>query len=627
MTGRNLSSVSDEWWCAGNTLAKYSNYLTNPTAAPTWSVTLPYLPVTDDNIKTFCVEGDYVFLIAAKLGKITVRLRSTGNIVGTIMPDASTDFKSGWADINGAISAHKRPNGEYLIFAEENGYGKIMMYRWCPSGNCTETSNTLTANTNYLNFTAAAGAQSLSITSNINWTISGVPAWLTVSSTSGTGNKNITLNASANVGAANRTATITVSGSGISKLITVNQIFDDKQTPSAVIGLASSLITPYSFDLSWNNSTDNVMVVGYQIIKDGVLFTTATGTSVNISGLTPNTKYAMTVKAIDAAGNVSTSGTINVSTSVLTYPYITARGDNGPYYASKAAAFDGNNGTKWYDFSRTSWIQIQDATAVVYNKYEFVSCGAEPKRFPSDWTVEASNNGVYWKVLSTKINQNDNGSSSLFYFSNTTAYTYYRVNITENNGENAIELCDIKFSNGAITDTEAPSVPTGITPSFITPTNLNLSWNESLDNVGGITYEVFIGSVSIGTTKSTNMPITGLTCNTINALTIRAKDLGGNLSPMSAPVNVKTGDCTLSNTDIEIIERLAIHPNPAKNELFITGNIAENATYEITSVDGKILQTEALRSGSISIHSLKAGFYLIKIKTEACNRVQRFVKE
>ena len=51
---------------------------------------------------------------------------------------AEVDFKSGWADINIAITARKRKNGEYVIFAEEDGYGKILMYRWCELGNCIE---------------------------------------------------------------------------------------------------------------------------------------------------------------------------------------------------------------------------------------------------------------------------------------------------------------------------------------------------------------------------------------------------------------------------------------------------------------------------------------------------------
>jgi uncharacterized protein YuzE len=139
VTGRSNESVIDSWSFTGDVMAKYSNYLTDPSALPTWIVATPFyeeVPDADINVKAFCTAGDYIFTILLKKGKIIVREKSTGNIVGEIAPTADTDSTSGWADINGAIQAYKRANGEYLIFAEENGFGKIMMYRWCPNGNC-----------------------------------------------------------------------------------------------------------------------------------------------------------------------------------------------------------------------------------------------------------------------------------------------------------------------------------------------------------------------------------------------------------------------------------------------------------------------------------------------------------
>lgn len=72
---------------------------------------------------------------------------------------------------------------------------------------------------------------------------------------------------------------------------------------------------------------------------------------------------------------------------------------------------------------------------------------------------------------------------------------------------------------------------------------------------------------------------------------------------------------------------IPLHPSPAKTDLCLTGNIEENAKYEITSIDGKVMQTGALSGCSISIESLKTGFYFIKIKAKEGESVQRFVKE
>jgi gliding motility-associated-like protein len=86
--------------------------------------------------------------------------------------------------------------------------------------------------------------------------------------------------------------------------------------PSVPSGLACSNISTTSFTLSWSASTDNKGVEEYQVMRNGILYTTTPGTSVNISGLSPSTTYAMTVLAKDAAGNVSSSSSaLNVTTA------------------------------------------------------------------------------------------------------------------------------------------------------------------------------------------------------------------------------------------------------------------------------------------------------------------------
>lgn len=132
--------TGDTWWALGSTICKYSNW-SKGNRSPNLTLYLPFAAKnnTDNNAKAFCVEGDYIFVMRAKEGKIAVYRRSDGSIFGMISPGPEVDFKSGWTDINIAITARKRKNGEYIIFAEEDGYGKIMMYRWCESGNCVES--------------------------------------------------------------------------------------------------------------------------------------------------------------------------------------------------------------------------------------------------------------------------------------------------------------------------------------------------------------------------------------------------------------------------------------------------------------------------------------------------------
>jgi hypothetical protein len=89
----------------------------------------------------------------------------------------------------------------------------------------------------------------------------------------------------------------------------------DTQAPTAPGNLSSPSKTSTSVSLSWSASTDNVGVTGYDIYRGGTLAGSSGTTSYTVSGLSPSTAYAFTVKARDAAGNTSTS---SASLSVTT---------------------------------------------------------------------------------------------------------------------------------------------------------------------------------------------------------------------------------------------------------------------------------------------------------------------
>jgi len=90
----------------------------------------------------------------------------------------------------------------------------------------------------------------------------------------------------------------------------------DTEAPTAPTNLAASNTTATTTDLSWNASSDNIGVTGYDVYQDGSVITTVAGTSFSVTGLTPSTSYAFSVIAKDAAGNESAaSNTANVTTT------------------------------------------------------------------------------------------------------------------------------------------------------------------------------------------------------------------------------------------------------------------------------------------------------------------------
>ncbi|WP_136669106.1 GEVED domain-containing protein [Flavobacterium sp. H122] len=104
---------------------------------------------------------------------------------------------------------------------------------------------------------------------------------------------------------------------------TVNLVAESADTiaPTAPTSLAASGTTAVSTVLSWTASTDNVGVTGYDVYQGAVLKATVTSTSYTVTGLTVATAYTFSVKAKDAAGNVSaSSNVVNVITSgTITY--------------------------------------------------------------------------------------------------------------------------------------------------------------------------------------------------------------------------------------------------------------------------------------------------------------------
>ncbi|MEV1005413.1 carbohydrate-binding protein [Nonomuraea sp. NPDC050202] len=88
---------------------------------------------------------------------------------------------------------------------------------------------------------------------------------------------------------------------------------NDTTAPSVPGNLRSTGVTSSSVSLAWNASTDNVGVTGYNVYRGGTLVTTVSGTSYTDTGRAASTSYTYTVRARDAAGNLS--GTSNSATA------------------------------------------------------------------------------------------------------------------------------------------------------------------------------------------------------------------------------------------------------------------------------------------------------------------------
>ncbi len=79
----------------------------------------------------------------------------------------------------------------------------------------------------------------------------------------------------------------------------------DSQPPSAPTKLAAGTVTTTQVPLSWTASTDDQGVAGYRVFRGASQVGEPGGTSFTDNTVAANTTYTYTVKAFDAAGNVS----------------------------------------------------------------------------------------------------------------------------------------------------------------------------------------------------------------------------------------------------------------------------------------------------------------------------------
>jgi parallel beta-helix repeat protein len=90
------------------------------------------------------------------------------------------------------------------------------------------------------------------------------------------------------------------------------------------------------------------------------------------------------------------------------------------------------------------------------------------------------------------------------------------------------------------TDTQAPSVPAGLTATGVTSSTVTLAWSPATDNVGVTGYTIYRGGASVGTSSTTGFTDSGLAASTTYTYAVDAFDSAGNHSGRSAAITATT---------------------------------------------------------------------------------------
>ncbi len=89
-------------------------------------------------------------------------------------------------------------------------------------------------------------------------------------------------------------------------------------------------------------------------------------------------------------------------------------------------------------------------------------------------------------------------------------------------------------------DTQVPSVPTNLSGTAVSSSQINLAWTASTDNVGVAGYGIYRDNVQVATSTAATYQDTGLAANTTHSYAVDAFDAAGNRSARSTAVNVTT---------------------------------------------------------------------------------------
>jgi endonuclease I len=331
----------------------------------------------------------------------------------------------------------------------------------------------------------------------------------------------------------------------------------DSQAPTAATNLIASGTTDTSTTLSWNASTDNVGVTGYEVYQGTTLKGSSTGTSFTMTGLTASTTYSFSVKAKDAAGNVSSSSnTVNVTTM--------------PNSGSTATDLlfseyiEGSSNNKALEISNATGSSVTLSSYTV--KKQTNGAGSWSSGISLSGTL---NNGSKFTLVNSAIASSCYPTSSANISTTATEMTF--------NGNDAVGL----FKNGILIDVIG-------------------TFNGGTAN--------FAANVTLRRKSTVNSPNT--TFNIGTEWDSYSSDTCSNLGSKLLESSVKT----------EIIDEsseLKIYPNPSDGNFFINNSKKEYSIEIYNSIGQKVYQRKNTNSETLSVSQLGKGVYFMKITDDS----------
>ncbi len=169
---------------------------------------------------------------------------------------------------------------------------------------------------------------------------------------------------------------------------------------------------------------------------------------------------------------------------------VSASGEHSASYAA-FRAFDGvdassaDNTGSWAVNGSTGWLQVDTGSPTAIWKYDLKAIGLSIGREPEDWQLQGSNDGINFDVIDTQSGINNWTVREVKEFELTTPamYRYYRLNITDNNGDSFTGLDGFQIHQDiTLTDQNTP-LTLDVLANDIDQDDTDDTSNFSLDSV------------------------------------------------------------------------------------------------------------------------------------------------
>lgn len=478
---------------------------------------------------------------------------------------------------------------------------------------------------------------------DILWSTNNGASWTTlVSGTPNDGTENVTI-----PNAATTTGRLMVKGSNHiffdvnNANITVTGGSSDTVAPSVPTNLAASGTTQTTTNLSWTASTDNVGVTGYDIYQGATLLGTTAGTSYAVSGLTASTTYSFTVRAKDAAGNISAASSALSVTTLAPVADTTAPTVPTNLVASGTTASATN----------LSWTASTDNVGVTgYDVYQGATLLGTTATTSYAVTGLTAATTYSFSVRAKDAAGNVSAASNTVSVTTSTTTITYCTSQGNNTSDERIGRVAIGTINNASTGTAGYENFTAQSTNAVRGTaqtiTITPTWTGTVYSEG---YAVFIdynkngvftdaGETVWTRTATTTTPVSGSFTIPATA-TLGATRMRVSMKYNGVPTSCESftygqvEDYTINITssakeDENAAPRIEIglYPNPTRDLLNIT-SISEKATYRAYNLLGQVVAQGKINNGIINVTNFKAGNYILEISDNETTVTKRFIKE